>query len=229
MGVSQRSLQNAPADGAGPHHQSRRRLSRRRNDAYHRRRQQNRLKQPRSPGWRSTAYYRRVFIRLSCTSYLHLPATSTILTPCQHHTSTTFTFCGMLPHTLTSMLDTPQTLQHGSKRITPGMYPTHLNMPHGISKRPLRSSIKKRPLLMNANSNPEQVGRTLQSIFSSPAAALPGCCFEVVKSRCLVRSNGFVFNSMKKREASASLRPPGHYLRPVWANRREARRRLVTP
>ena len=113
MGV-ERAADGAPrkralADGAGPHPQSRRRLSRRRSDAYHRRRQQNRLKQPRSPGWRSTAYYRRVFIRLSCTSYLHLPATSTILTPCQHHTSTTFTSCGTLPRTPTSMLAIPLT------------------------------------------------------------------------------------------------------------------------
>ena len=81
---------------------------------------------------------------------------------------------------------------------TPGTSPTPPNMHHGISKRPLRSSIKKRPLLMNAISNPEQVGCTLQSIFSSPATAPPGCCFEVVKSRCLVRSNGFVFNNEKE-------------------------------
>ena len=31
------------------------------------------------------------------------------------------------------------------------------------------------------------------------------------KSRCPVRGNGFVFNSMKKRGASASLRPPKQF------------------
>ena len=66
----------------------------------------------------------RFFIRTSSTSYLHSPSTSTILPPCQHHTSTMSTSCGTSPRTPTSMLATPQTLQHGSKRTMQGMCPT---------------------------------------------------------------------------------------------------------
>ena len=79
-------------------------------------------------GWTKPERYlpQTVFIRTSCNSYLHSPTTLTIIPLCQHLIFIMFTFCGMLLRTPTSMLAIPLTLQHGSKRITPGMFRIHL-------------------------------------------------------------------------------------------------------
>ena len=94
-----------------------------------------------------------VFIRTSCTSYLHSPSTSTILPPCQHRTSVMCTFCGMPLRIPTSMLAIHQILQRDSKRTTQGMSPTQLNTHRGKSTLLLQFRLKNRHLNWRNTSN----------------------------------------------------------------------------